>query len=190
MRAPSFRYRAAKAVSRSCRRADLVPESPERSATQTCEPSIATQQVAEAPGVIVVIGFRKWLGPSLGYGEQFPGTRHAPERVLPLLREPDPRPDNEVLYGRGDKNLAGCCQHVDPGSNVNGQSTEIVTPPLTFAGMESCPDLYPELLRGLSDGCRAADATARPVERDEESVSGLFDLSASYPSKLSRTTRS
>src|SRR3954452_23447984 len=50
--------------------------------------------------------------------------------------------------------------------------------------MEACADLDPERLHPLGDRLRASHCTARPIERREETVAHLADLSPVEPSQL------
>jgi len=67
---------------------------------------------------------------------------------------------------------------------MDGQSPEVVTADLTFACVESSPDLEPELAGGLGDGLSAADGSSWTVERGHESVAGGIDLPPSEPPEL------
>ncbi len=88
---------------------------------------------------------------------QPPGFRHAPEFVLAPVLELDPRSRHQVFDGRGDQNVGRVGEGANPGGDVYGKATEVITPNLALAGMQPNSNLDPERPRRLDDGSRRSE---------------------------------
>ena len=67
-------------------------------------------------------------------------------------------------------------QTVYAGGDVDRDAADIVVEQLAFAGVQARTDLQSELVEGIADGGRTADAACGAIESGEEAVSGAFDL--------------
>src|SRR5215471_16569229 len=85
-------------------------------------------------------------GLSLGLDRvQPPGSRHALEFMLAPVLELETRSRHQILDRGGDQDLARAGEGANPGGDVDGNATEVITPNLALAGMQPNANLDPEL---------------------------------------------
>jgi hypothetical protein len=70
--------------------------------------------------------------------------------VTPVL-ELDARARYEVLDSRGDQNLTGIRRGLHSSREVDGDACYIVTSPLHFTGVHTCPDMKVQALDRFLD---------------------------------------
>jgi hypothetical protein len=117
-------------------------------------------------------------------GEQSPGAGDALELVLASVIELDAWANHQVLDGSGDEDFAFPCQAPYPRGYVNGQTAEVVSSDLAFAGMNTGAYFQIDPSDGLDDCFRTSDGSGWTIESDHEAVSGRFDLTPSEPPQL------
>ena len=71
---------------------------------------------------------------------------------------------------------------------MDRDATDVVSTHFAFAGMQAASDVNTHFGHAVGDGERAANGTSRPLERREESVTGVFDLSPGRWLSSSRRT--
>jgi hypothetical protein len=67
----------------------------------------------------------------------------------PLVLELKTRTHRKILNSAGDKHLIRGCESRHPGPDVDGQPSHVVSNQFALAGMESSPNLDPELAKAV-----------------------------------------
>src|SRR5438093_1671998 len=88
------------------------------------------------------------------------------------------RADDEIPHGARNENFARACQRAHAGRDVHGDPTDVFASKFHLAGVQARPDLDPELLDGDGQRARTLDRAPGAVERREESVAGVLDVTA------------
>src|SRR5207247_2843608 len=117
-------------------------------------------------------------------GKELPLSRHVFERAASAIFERDARAGGEVADGAGDEHLARPCLLAHTSSDYCGDPAGLPSDHLTFAGVNTRPNLEPERAHSISDRERAADGAARCVERRKETVAGRINLDAAVTADL------
>ncbi len=125
--------------------------------------------------------------PALGRGRpagqaldrmQPPLARNTLERMNPPVLEAKLRAGHQIPHRSRDQDLtrAGLRGHTRPG--VHDDSRQVLSLPLDLAGVDSAPNLQPQLPHRLADRPRAADRARRTLEGGEETIAGGVHLAA------------
>ena len=94
-------------------------------------------------------------------GKEVPLARHTPQCVVPPVLELKTRTHRKILNSAGDKHLIRGCESRHPGPDVDGQPSHVVSNQFALAGMESSPNLDPELAKAVPNSAGAPDSAAR-----------------------------
>ena len=97
--------------------------------------------------------------------------------MLAPVREPQARPDDQVLDRARGQHLARARERADACADVHRDAAQVLAPLLAFAGVHPGADLEPERADGVDRGQRALRRPCRPVEGGEEAVAGRLHLS-------------
>ena len=111
-------------------------------------------------------------------GEELPASVDAFEVVKSAVIEVEPCSRDEHRYGGGHPYFVwrGFMEH--PSRDVNGDASDVITPDLHFAGMQSSSHLDTERFQRVAECSRATDCSPRTVEGGEDPVTrGLKETS-------------
>jgi hypothetical protein len=111
-------------------------------------------------------------------GIQPPFRRDSLQKVCAAVFKRDTGSVHEVFHRARYEYFPGLCLRDDAGTDVDGDSTDVVAPQFAFAAVQSAPDLDPEFWHPLGERGGAPDRSCRSVESDQEPVAGVFDLAA------------
>jgi len=109
-----------------------------------------------------------------GRREQLPLPGYALEHVGAPLLEGDARAVDEVLHGARHEDLACLRQCGNPGANVHGNATDVLTTDLTLSGVQTTSHIDTQTLHPLRDRGRTPKGARRTVERREKTVAGVL----------------
>src|SRR4029078_12160351 len=80
----------------------------------------------------------------------------------------------EVLHGARHEDLACLRQCGNPGANVHGNATDVLTTDLTLSGVQTTSHIDTQTLHPLRDRGRTPKGARRTVERREKTVAGVL----------------
>ena len=106
--------------------------------------------------------------------EQLPLPGYALEHVGAPLLEGDATAVDEVLHGARHEDLACLRQCGNPGANVHGNATDVLTTDLTLSGVQTTSHIDTQILHPLRDRGRTPKGARRAVERREKTVAGVL----------------
>src|SRR5262245_25229810 len=104
------------------------------------------------------------------YPMESPAIGHALQLVLADVLECQSAPGDEVLDCLRYKDFGGAGQTAHPGSDVDGDASDLAVDDIALAGVDSRADLDPKWPYRIDDCPGAADRPGWTVERSEEPI--------------------
>jgi hypothetical protein len=103
-------------------------------------------------------------------GEEPPGLVDTAQTMRPAVGEFKARAGNEVPHRSGGENFAATRRCCDPCADMNSETAQFFSDPLTLSRVHSSPNLETEIMHRPDDRARAPDCHSRPLETGKESV--------------------
>lgn len=91
---------------------------------------------------------------------------------------------DELLHRAGHQDLAGSGRGGHAGSDVDGDSTDVLVQQLDLACMESDADGDPQAPNGVADPARAVDGSSGTIEGREDAVAHRLHQAPAEPLDL------
>ena len=98
--------------------------------------------------------------------------------VLASVGELDARTSHQRWDGAGDEHLAGAGKGRDAGTDVDGQTGDVVASKFDLTGVNPGSYVNVQRLQGISDGQGAFDGATGAVEGGQEAIAGVVNLPA------------
>src|SRR5215207_3967980 len=152
------------------------PISRARSRRAFKSPTSGPQSWTSPPPVVVTA--------SSSHGEHLPLAGHALQSWTAAVGEVDAGAGDEIADGTGDENLARVCDRGDARPDVHGDPGEVITAQLALTGVETGPNLEPEIAGTGRDGLGTVDGATGSVESGQEAVARGLDLLPAEPVQL------
>src|SRR5262252_8928958 len=93
-------------------------------------------------------------------------------------------PNDEIAYRARHENLAWTSERGDTRADVDRDPSQVITAPLTLAGVETGSDFESNITAARSDRLGTCDGSAWPIERGQKSVTRGLNFLASETLEL------
>jgi hypothetical protein len=104
--------------------------------------------------------------------------------VLASVLKLDARASDQVSDRSGHENLARLSQRTNPRRNVDGESTQVLSPHLALTSVEASANVNSECPSRLSGRLGASDGSSGTIKARQETVSCGSDLTTAKATEL------